>query len=114
MHPKIISECLVAVVVFGSGIVDESRLSVSARCLVLLHVCVSFRGVWVWGVERVGWVWGVGVQHAVGCLRDQAPISREWGRACLLGSPSDLAWTSVWWVVLVGWLFVKWIVDASI
>lgn len=84
-------------------------MSSTAACLCLL------RGVWVCGVERVGWVWVFGVQHAVGCLRDQAPISREWGRACLLGSPSDLIWTVVvWWVVLVGWLFVKWIVDASI
>ena len=54
MHPLIISECLVAVVVFGSGIVDESRLLVACWCLVL--PVPRLRGV---GVERAGgWLVG--------------------------------------------------------
>ena len=55
MHPLIISECLVAVVVFGSGIVDESHLLVVCWCLVLPVLRV---GVGV-GVERAGgWLVG--------------------------------------------------------
>ena len=114
------------VVMFESGIVDESSWAACLLCLVrplvrVLRVLV--------GVERARDGWSGCVQHAVGCLRYQAPHASGGWVCCFFGSRGRLGGCVGWLCVLVasfvesslvggeglvGVLFVKWIVDASI